>query len=244
MIKSRKLVVGDIHGGYLAFFEVLNLCELSKNDTLIFLGDYVDGWSETPQLIDCLVQLNQSHHCIFLRGNHDQLFLDWLLTGVDNPLWLQHGGEATVKAYQNISSEKKKIHIDFLQNLELYHLDEQNRLFVHAGFTNPNGVEHEYFPKMFFWDRTLWETALVLDPLLPKDSLYYPKRFLRYSQIFIGHTPVTRINQTTPVNIANIWNVDTGAAFKGPLTIMDIDSQQYWQSKPVFEYYPNETGRN
>jgi hypothetical protein len=30
---------------------------------------------------------------------------------------------------------------------------------------------------------------------------------------------------TEPVQRACIWNVDTGAAFKGPLTIMDIDTK-------------------
>jgi serine/threonine protein phosphatase 1 len=46
------------------------------------------------------------------------------------------------------------------------------------------------------------------------------------------------------VNCANIWNVDTGAAFKGPLTIMDIDSKEFWQSEPLPHLYPNEKGRN
>jgi serine/threonine protein phosphatase 1 len=47
-----------------------------------------------------------------------------------------------------------------------------------------------------------------------------------------------------PVQKANIWNIDTGAAFKGPLTIMDADTKEYWQSDPVFELYPEENGRN
>ncbi|PHK27906.1 metallophosphatase, partial [Nostoc linckia z16] len=71
-----------------------------------------------------------------------------------------------------------------------------------------------------------------------------PKRFTLYKEIFIGHTPVTRIGQTVPVNMANVWNVDTGAAFKGPLTIMDADTKEYWQSDPVYNLYPEENGRN
>jgi serine/threonine protein phosphatase 1 len=65
-----------------------------------------------------------------------------------------------------------------------------------------------------------------------------------YDEIYIGHTPVTRIGETTPVQKANVWNVDTGAAFKGPLTIMDIDTKEFWQSEPLDQLYFDERGRN
>lgn len=42
----------------------------------------------------------------------------------------------------------------------------------------------------------------------------------------------------------NVWNIDTGAGFKGKLTIMDADTKEFWQSDPVPELYPNEKGRN
>ena len=47
-----------------------------------------------------------------------------------------------------------------------------------------------------------------------------------------------------PVQKANIWNVDTGAAFKGPITVMDIDTKKFWQSDKVTDLYPDEIGRN
>jgi hypothetical protein len=46
-------------------------------------------------------------------------------------------------AYANISVVKKQIHIEFLKSLQNYYLDEQNRLFIHAGFTNINGIRYE-----------------------------------------------------------------------------------------------------
>ncbi|HUH46418.1 MAG TPA: hypothetical protein VLZ54_04630, partial [Arenibacter sp.] len=127
---------------------------------------------------------------------------------------------------------------------ENYFIDDRNRLFIHAGFTNLKGVGHEYFPETFYWDRTLWELALSLNPQLDLNSELYPKRLVHYKEIFIGHTPVTRIGSTVPKNAANIWNVDTGAAFKGPLTIMDVDTKEFWQSDPVHLLYPSEAGRN
>lgn len=244
---NKTFVIGDIHGGLVALKQVLTKSQVEKSDRLIFLGDYVDGWGQSPEVIDFLIELNSKHNCIFIRGNHDELLLQWLL-GNDKDfnidMWFKHGGKATYDAYINVSPEKRKVHIEFLSNLKNYYLDNENRLFVHAGFTNMNGVAFEYFPKLLYWDRTLWETALALNEDLSKTSLFYPKRLLLYNEIYIGHTPVTKIEQTIPVNKACIWNIDTGAAFFGPLTIMDIETKEFWQSDPLFELYPNEIGRN
>ena len=243
----RKFVLGDIHGGLKAIHQVLERANVTQKDILIFLGDYVDGWSESPAVLDFLIALQKKQSCIFIRGNHDELLLDWLLgnnENIDEKLWFQHGGEATVKSYQNINSVTKEKHIDFLKSLEDYYLDNENRLFIHAGFTNMKGVEHEFFKPLFYWDRTLWETALAIDNQLSKDAITYPLRLKIYNEIFIGHTPVTKINQTIPVNKACVWNVDTGAAFKGKLTIMDVDTKEFWQSDALPELYPNENGRN
>lgn len=244
---NRTLVIGDIHGGLRALHQIMERANVTTNDTLIFLGDYVDGWSQSPQVLDFLMDLGSKQNCIFIRGNHDELLLDWLLGNFENfdeSMWFKHGGEATVMAYSNVSDVTKKKHIEFLKSLQNYYLDEQNRLFIHAGFTNMNGVGYEYFPKLFYWDRTLWETALALNENVDKNSLFYPRRFTLYNEIYIGHTPVTRIGQTIPIKKACIWNVDTGAAFKGPLTIMDINSKEFWQSEPLNHLYPTEKGRN
>lgn len=237
-------MIGDIHGGLHALHQIMERANVTTKDTLIFLGDYVDGWSQSPQVIDYLIELQKKQACICIRGNHDDLLLEWLNKSNDNLMWYKHGGEATVIAYETIDAETKQKHIEFLQSLENFYLDEQNRLFVHAGFTNMNGVDFEYFPGLFYWDRTLWETALALDKTIKSNDLFYPKRFTLYNEIYIGHTPVSRIGKTIPVQMACVWNLDTGAAFKGPLTIMDVDTKEYWQSEPLMTLYPNEKGRN
>ena len=58
------------------------------------------------------------------------------------------------------------MYIYFLENLLDFFIDGENRLFIHAGFTNLKGVDFEYFKPLFYWDRTLWETALSLNPNL------------------------------------------------------------------------------
>jgi serine/threonine protein phosphatase 1 len=241
---SRTLVIGDIHGSYKALKQILERAKVTLNDQLIFLGDYVDGWGQSPEVINYLMQLKHTHNCIFIRGNHDDLLMSWLKTGEYNDLWFNHGGRITTEKYNLLSQDVIEKQIAFLEGLQEYHLDVHNRLFIHAGFTSLNGIKHEHFRRLFFWDRTLWETALSLDKSLDVDDPKYPKRFTHYKEIFIGHTPVIRIGKTTPVQMANVWNVDTGAAFKGPLTILDVDTKEFWQSDPVYTLYPEETGRN
>jgi serine/threonine protein phosphatase 1 len=55
---KRTFVIGDIHGGLKALKQVLQNAAVTKEDTLIFLGDYVDGWSESVQVISFLIDLH------------------------------------------------------------------------------------------------------------------------------------------------------------------------------------------
>ncbi|MDO6736591.1 metallophosphoesterase family protein [Wenyingzhuangia sp. 2_MG-2023] len=240
---GRTLVIGDIHGGFKALEQILERAEVTTDDKLIFLGDYVDGWSESFEVINLLISLKYSHNCIFLKGNHDELFYEWLHKGKDNPNWLLHGGQATIDSYKDRSYNFIKIHSFFLENLDNYYLDTENRLFLHAGFTNVKGIEQEHFSKLFYWDRSLWETALAAREL-SKDDEFYPERLKLYKEVYIGHTPLSKINRDEPFFASGVWNVDTGAAFTNPLTIMDIDSKEFWQSDPLPSLYPNEKGRN
>lgn len=240
---KRTLVFGDIHGGLRALHQVMERASVDVHDKLIFLGDYVDGWSQSPEVLDFLIQIKDTHDCVFIRGNHDDLLREWLL-GKDNELWFQHGGESTIKAYEKVPPERKHKHVAFLGDLRNYLIDDQNRLFVHAGFTNLHGIPYEHYPRLAFWDRTLWELAVATDKTLDPSDPLYPKRLTLYSEIYIGHTPVTKIDRTTPVQMACVWNIDTGAAFKGRLTAMDINTKEYWQSEPLPDLYPDEPGRN
>ncbi|RZJ33105.1 MAG: serine/threonine protein phosphatase [Flavobacterium sp.] len=240
---ERTLVIGDIHGGLRALKQLFEMAAVTPLDKLIFLGDYVDSWSESPQTLDFLIDIRKTHNCTFIRGNHDELLLQWLL-GTDNKMWHQHGGLATMISYENLGNDVRQKHITFLESLDNYHLDESNRLFVHAGFTNMHGVTHEHYPRLLFWDRTLWETAVGLDKDLNPDDVNYPKRFRNYHEIYIGHTPVTKIGETVPTQRANVWNVDTGAGFAGTISMLDVDSKEFWQSDPLPELYPGEAGRN
>jgi serine/threonine protein phosphatase 1 len=240
----RTLVVGDIHGGLRALKQVLEKLGPRDNDTFIFVGDYVDGWSENAETVTFLIDFSRSFECIFIRGNHDELVYNFLKHNDDRPMWLAHGGASSRESYARLSETEIEAHLDFFEALKNFHIDEKNRLFLHAGFTDQKGPQFEYYPNTVYWDRTLWEMVCGIDEDLSEFDDKYPKRLKLFFEIFIGHTPVTRIGHTKPVNFANVWNIDTGAAFKGPLTIMDVDTKAFWQSDPVWTLYPDEQGRN
>src|SRR6201991_2339689 len=240
---AKTYVIGDIHGGLRALQQVVDRSRVKREDRLIFLGDYVDGWSESRQVIDYLMELDKSYACIFIKGNHDAWCEEWLKGEGANMDWLLHGGQASIASYTGINAKDKSRHLELFKRMRLYY-EEDRRLFVHAGFSNMRGPVREHNPNNFFWDRTLWEMALAVDKMIPKESLFYPKRLLLYDKNFIGHTPTTNYDVETPMNKCNVWNVDTGAAFMGRITIMDVDTKKFNQSDVVQLLYPGEQGRN
>lgn len=241
---AKTYAIGDIHGGLRALQQLVQRIGLKKDDRLIFLGDYVDGWSESRQVIDFLMQLEKSHTCIFIKGNHDAWAEEWLQGMGANVDWLIHGGQATVASYNGITDKERFQHLEFFDRMLPYYEEGRERLFLHAGFSNMRGPSREHHPANFYWDRTLWEMAMAVDKRIPKSSLFYPKRLLLYDEIFIGHTPTTNYDIEIPMNCSNVWNVDTGAAFMGRISALDVDSKKFKQSDVVQLLYPGETGRN
>ena len=241
---KKIFVIGDIHGGLKALKQVLEKVVVSINDTLIFLGDYVDGWSESAQVLEFVISLSKQQHCIFIKGNHDVWCEDWLRTGNTDKTWLVHGGKETIESYVGIDDTIKLQHLQFFEMMPYYYIDENNRLFIHAGFTSMHGPKAEFHFSNFNWDRTLWEMALTMDKGIKKTSLFFPKRLKLFNEIYIGHTPTLFYDVEVPMQGCNVWNIDTGAAFTGRLSIMDIDTKQFWQSDVVKNLYPGEMGRN
>lgn len=240
----RTLAIGDIHGGLQALIQIVERAKITPDDQLIFVGDYVDGWSESAQVIQYLIELSKTNECIFIKGNHDVWCEQWLAFGDINDVWYQHGGKETIESYNSFSKDDKQKHLDFFEAMPLYHLDEKHRLFLHAGFTSMHGVEKEVNKQIFYYDRTLWEMALTMDKRIDKDSAIYPNRLKHYKEIYIGHTPTINFGKMEPMNAINVWNVDTGAAFTGKVSAIDIETKEVFQSDALPMLYPNEMGRN
>lgn len=234
----RKFVLGDIHGAHKSLVECLKGVQFDyNNDMLIFLGDVCDGWSDVIESIEELMKIK---HLVYILGNHD----DWAhayLRGIMNPpdeSWLKHGGKVTKQAIDDNPAKGVMLKL-FFENAVPYYIDDDNNIFIHAGF-NQNGKLEYQDVETFIWNRSMVRDAMENNK--EDGSFYNPNN--GYNKVYIGHTPTTRVFGDKPVTIGkNIVMVDTGAAFKGKLTIMNVDDGSYFQSTPYL-LYPDEIGRN
>src|SRR5688572_4757575 len=72
------IAVGDVHGNLLALNDLLGLlrAQITNEDTVVFLGDYIDRGPDTKGCIDAILEFQQeAGEVVCLRGNHE----DWLL---------------------------------------------------------------------------------------------------------------------------------------------------------------------
>ncbi len=233
--------MSDSHGGYRAMMQCLERCGFDNDaDQLYFLGDVVDGWPETKESIDVLLGIN---HLVYLLGNHDQWALEYygdkMGKGEDPPgLWLWQGGAATIESY-GAGKPMPKDHLALLQNAKPYHVTEDNILLVHAGFDTEKAIE-ETDPDYLIWDRTFVKRCYS------RFVAGHPLTVAPYKEVYIGHTPTISLDRRNkkPLHIGNVTLTDTGAAFNGCLSILDMDSKEVWQSDIVMQLYPSEEGRN
>lgn len=244
--KGRRLVVGDVHGGLLALKEVMEKAEVTTDDQIIFLGDYVDGWADSFNLINYLIDLNITHDCIFLRGNHDAWLEGFLTKGFPDPNWLNNGGKSTLTAYEGISEEDLKKHSYFFRHLHNYYLSDDNIAFVHGGYVSREGVQDSMNDAQdYYWDRMLLQTAVNHEGKHKSTSenynKYFPKILAVHKEIYVGHTNTLFYGMKIPFKVANLTNMDTAAGYKGgKLSIMDVDTREYWQSSLLEEHYPTD----
>jgi len=129
------------------------------------------------------------------------------------------------------SGDIPESHKTFFRRQNSYYKDNDNNLFVHGGINLTIPVK-DTLPYIMMWDRHLWSRALQVKDTSMK--LLYCEDF---NQIFIGHT-ATRTHE--PIKADKIWNVDTGAGGGGKLTIMDVDTNEYWQSDNIPSLYPDD----
>ena len=65
----KTLLIGDIHGCYIEFQELLARVGIAESDAIIALGDIVDRGPETPQVLDFFRQQPDARS---LMGNHER----------------------------------------------------------------------------------------------------------------------------------------------------------------------------
>lgn len=255
----KTYCIGDIHGNYKALKEVLEVSSFNyEEDTLISLGDIVDGY---PDTFECVEELLKIKNLIIIHSNHDYWFREWILKGIHPQNWLQ-GGHNTCQSYcKNLSSDAQtfslfgnerkfvtnllpkdlpETHIKFFVERPFYHIQD-NKLFVHGGFNRHYEIDNNLFnngENVLIWDRTLWQSALGYESMIrgTKDE-YQFKNVNKFEEIYIGHTTTENWDTLYPMKAANIYNLDTGAGFRGKLSMMNIDTKEVFQSQIATEYY-------
>lgn len=241
--KRRTFVMGDIHGNFTALIQCLERSGFDyERDVLIQLRDVVD---RNDGVFECVEELLKIKHLIAIKGNHDQWLDEFINTDFHSQFW-NHGGNQTILSYHKHSGGKgicfpsgsgfktslnstdiPPHHRHFFWNQVLYHIDSENRCFVHAGFYRYISFKQQK-ESAYYWDRTLWLEALSYLEESPTKTAY--ETILTFKEIYIGHTPTTGWETDKPMNAFNIYNLDTGAGNGGRLTIMDVDTKVYWQS--------------
>ena len=229
----NRFVIGDIHGGHKALAQCLNRSKFDpEKDLLISLGDICDGWPEVNKVIDELLQIKNIQ---VILGNHDEWALRWMKDGWMEDIWTSQGGLATMESYQRDLACVPQSHVDLLKNAKLF-FELDNKLFVHGGI-NPDVDITKQDPELLMWDRDLLNDAVRVHKTTPGH------RFGKWNDIFVGHTTTEVYKTLKPIHVCNVWDLDTGGGWSGKLTIMDIDSYEYWQSDLVPDLYPHIPGR-
>ena len=230
---SQVYVIGDIHGckDLLERIHkkiVKKSINVEGHKILIYLGDYVDRGSKVKETIDTIINFKPKNiKCIFLRGNHDQMLLDFV-NNKRNSLepWLYNGGATTLKSYcgstianmlNNRSTREQSIREILIKSLPSNHLkffyDLQfsytwkDYFFVHAGI-NPNRPLDNQREIDMIWTRA---------PEFLASDLHFEKMIVH------GHTPNEIIEEKS-----NRINLDTGAVYPelGKLSCMFIDAKE------------------
>lgn len=205
----RILAIGDIHGCLTALDLLLDFIALQPDDTLIFLGDYIDRGPDSRGVLNRLIELSARPNTIFLRGNHDL----WMERARDDRQWYHSwlgrgvGGLETLDSYGSFA-EIPLSHWQFLDNLvEYYETDDE--IFVHGAVD----AELELFDQheqVLLWER--------VDNQAPHFS---------GKRVICGHTSQ---KNGLPLDIGHAVCIDTFCCGGGWLSALDVTTNRVWQS--------------
>jgi serine/threonine protein phosphatase 1 len=228
----KRYAIGDIHGSARALKQCIEKSGADINqDRFIVVGDVCDGWPEVKESVDILMSMK---NLVYILGNHDEWALNWMKYGVSPDIWISQGGSNTRTSYQKNGLPIE--HIKFFEKAKLFH-EEDGDLFVHGGIEKGSkAIDNDRVTLL--WDRDLATRSAQCQTFKDSD-LAKPN----YKRIFIGHSTTSLFKKKEPIYGGHIWNLDTGAGWEGKLTIMDIDTEKWWQSDESFELYPNDNYR-
>jgi serine/threonine protein phosphatase 1 len=183
-------IIGDVHGCFNTYLHLLENWD-PKTEILIQLGDLIDRGKHSSQCVKLAFELQATfkQQTIFLRGNHEQMMIDYLMEKGNHLNWLNNGGGETLQEF-NQQGADPNFYLSWIKNLPLS-WNNEHIMVSHAGFSvaadDPFDIRD---PNGLLWNRK---------PLLNIGKVQV-----------IGHTP--RLNGNPEfISSSNSWNIDTGA---------------------------------
>jgi serine/threonine protein phosphatase 1 len=136
---SRTIAIGDIHGCAKTLISLLEKLNIDQEDTIIFLGDYIDRGPNSAGVIHTILALQQRNYRLrTLRGNHEQMFLDSEDGFTQFQHFVQYGGDRTLESFDvDFLNELPTEYQKFFEKTELYYQSD-DYIFVHAGLNFNN----------------------------------------------------------------------------------------------------------
>jgi serine/threonine protein phosphatase 1 len=206
------LCVGDVHGCAIELDRLLAAVAPSADDTLVLLGDYVDRGPASRETVEYLLELERRLPAtVFLRGNHEEMFCDYLgVGGANREAFFSNGGAQTLASYglpaaaeparELALARVPRAHVEFFGRLVLQHAAD-GFAFVHAG-VRPGVPLAEQRRADLLWIR---EDFLLEDHGLDATVLF-------------GHTPYRDVWFGAGRKIG----LDTGCVYGGRLSCLDL----------------------
>jgi serine/threonine protein phosphatase 1 len=213
---KKIFAIGDIHGCLKKLNQLMGrICIDNKNDTLVFIGDYIDRGESGPEVIDYVIRLKSEYEkVVCLMGNHEQM-LSRYMEGLDEDLYLANGGRVTLHSYgiilsDDIDERKSKIparHHAFFESLLPYY-ETEDYIFVHAGLK----------PGLLLKEQTLNDLLWIRHEFISSEY--------NFGKIIVfGHTPLNK-----PLISKNMIGIDTGAVYGGELTCVELPKINIYQA--------------
>lgn len=114
-----------------------NQLQPTNEDQFIFLGDYIDRGPDSRSVINYLINIKDTYkNCVFLRGNHEQMFIDAQTSLQAHNRWILSGGEQVMLSHGLRNHDAVPYHFkEFILNTSYYFQDE-HYIFVHAGLNH------------------------------------------------------------------------------------------------------------
>jgi len=198
--KGNQFVIPDIHGCVKTLKKLVQRLNLTNDDQLFFLGDYIDRGPNSKGVLDYIIELETTNNIFAIRGNHEEDIQ--ILVEVDNKGLYKRYFRSQTNVIFNPDYSLDKKYLDFIKKLP-YFYELESHLIVHAGFDftieNPLSSDPDNLEEMV-WLRS-WEKNYSGDKVGNKTIIH-------------GHviTPLNEITENINKN-ANILPLDNGCVY-------------------------------